>query len=302
MIAPAATRVARRCLSGLAVILVMAAASPAMAWGEYAHRMTARIANAELTPGARAEVRRILASGGGRVGTPECRLATIEDASVWPDCARSLGDRFAYSASWHYQNISVCGDFDIGANCRDGNCVTAQIPRQLAIVADRRQSPAARARALAFLVHLVGDMHMPLHIGDRADRGGNNIRADYGAKAPDRMNLHRIWDVELAERALTEPPAITRLSPTPAQQQSWARGSVSDWAREGWEISRAVAYGDLRDYPNACAVGTLSGNLSGNRRAYIDKAYVRAATPAVRLQVERAGVRIAALLNGALGR
>ncbi len=297
MITPDRTRLACRPLFGLIVLFVMASASPAMAWGEYAHRLTARIANAELTPRARAEVRRILASGGNRVKTPECRLDTIEDAAVWPDCARSLGDRFAWSASWHYQNISVCRDFDIAANCPDGNCVTAQIPRQLAIVADRRQSPAARAQALAFLVHLVGDMHMPLHIGDRADRGGNNIRADYGAKAPERMNLHRIWDVELAERALTEPPAITALSPTPAQRQGWVRGSTADWARESWETSRAVAYGDLRDYPNACAVGPVNGNL----RAYVDKAYVRAATPAVRGQVERAGVRIAALLNGALG-
>ncbi len=272
--------------------------APVLAWGEYAHRLTARITNAELGPRARAEVRRILAEGGSRVDTPTCRLASIEDASVWPDCARSLGEAYAYSAPWHYQNISVCKAFDIGAACPDGNCVTAQIPRQLAIAADRRRPAADRARALAFVVHFTGDMHMPLHIGDKGDRGGNNVRADYGAKAPERMNLHRIWDTELAERALTEPPAVTRNSPTAAQRKLWSAGTIGEWARESWEISRSVSYARLRNYPDGCTVMPIDANL----RAPIDRAYVAAAIQPVRLQVQRAGVRLAMLLNGALGR
>jgi hypothetical protein len=281
-----------------ATTAAMFMASPALAWGEYAHRLTARIANAELNPKARAEVRRILAAGGTRVDTPSCRLASIEDASVWPDCARSLGDAFAYSSAWHYQNISVCAAFDIGAACPDGNCVTAQIPRQLAIAADRRKPAAARARALAFVVHFTGDMHMPLHIGDKGDRGGNNIRADYGAEMPHGMNLHRIWDSELAVHALNEQPAITRNSPTAAQRRLWASGTVAEWAQQGWEISKSVAYGRLRQYPDTCIAGAVDQSV----RAPIDQAYVAAATPAVRLQVQRAGVRLAVLLNGALGR
>jgi hypothetical protein len=271
---------------------------PALAWGDYAHRLTARIANAELSPRARAEVQRILAAGGSRVGTPNCRLASIEDASVWPDCARSLGEAYAYSAPWHYQNISVCNTLDIAAACPDGNCVTAQIPIQLAIAADRRRPAGDRARALAFIVHFTGDMHMPLHIGDKGDRGGNNVRADYGAKAPERMNLHRIWDSELAERALTEPPAITRNSPTAAQRKIWSGGTIGEWARQSWEISKSVSYGRLRTYPDGCTVMPIDASM----RAPIDRTYVAAAIPSVRLQVQRAGVRLAMLLNAGLGR
>jgi hypothetical protein len=272
-------------------VLLAAVPAPALAWGEYAHRLIGSIAKAELTPAARAEVQRILAKGAA-VDTPGCPLATIEDASVWPDCVRGLGDRFAFSAPWHYQNIDICVPFDIDAKCPDDNCVTAQIPRQLAIAADRKASPAARAQALAFVVHFVGDLHQPLHIGDKNDRGGNDVLAAFGYKSPDRMNLHRIWDSDLAERALTEPPKVTpRISA--ARRRAHAQGDVADWARESWELSRGIAYPALRDYPDTCPAKSM-------QRAVVDAPYVAAATPIVKTQVERAGVRLAMLLNAAL--
>lgn len=272
-------------------LLIAALPAPALAWGDYAHRLIASIAKAELTPAARAEVRRILAKGAA-VDTPECPLVTLEDASVWPDCVRGLGQRFVFSAPWHYQNIDICAPFDIEAKCEGGNCVTAQIPKQLAIVADRTASPAARAQALAFVVHFVGDMHQPLHIGDKHDRGGNDVLAAFGYKSPDRMNLHRIWDSDLAERALTEPPAVTpRLSAETRRRH--AQGDVADWARESWELSRTIAYPNLRDYPDTCPEKSL-------QRAVVDATYVATATPVVKTQVERAGVRLAMLLNNAL--
>lgn len=277
----------------LALTLALAPA-PALAWGDYAHRLIADIALADLTPRARVEVRRILARGAA-VDTPACPIGTLADAAVWPDCVRSLPDRFAFSFSWHYQNIDICAPFDADAKCPDGNCVTAQITRQLAIAADRRASAADRAQALAFVAHFVGDMHQPLHIGDKHDKGGNDVRAAYGAKAPERMNLHRIWDSDLAERALTEPPAIGPRSPTRAQRRDWAGGRVADWAQESWELSRTVVYPELKGYPDTCPA-------KSDIRATIDEAYVAAARDAVRLQTQRAGVRLAMLLNRAFAR
>lgn len=284
--------------------LALIAAQPALAWGDYAHRLTARIAAAQLTPAARAEVRRLLA-GAPAMDTPTCRLATLEDASVWPDCVRGTGDaRFAASAPWHYQNISLCGDFDITAACPDGNCVTAQVARQQALLADCNRPAAERVAALAYLVHFVGDMHQPLHIGDKGDRGGNDVRAAFGFKAPDRMNLHRIWDTELAERALTEPPAISPASITPAQRRQWRAGPadtparVAIWAREAWAVSRDATYAPLANYPDSCAVaGTARPR---GVRAAVTPAYVAAASPPLRELVGKAGTRIALLLNEAL--
>lgn len=286
-----------RLLRPLTLIALMTA-QPALAWGEYAHRLIARIALAQLNPQARGELRRLLRAAPG-LNTPTCKLASLEDASVWPDCVRALPDgRFGFSARWHYQNISVCGDFDINAKCPNGDCVTAQVARQQAALADRARPAAERLQALAFLVHFTGDMHQPLHIGDKGDRGGNDVRAAFGFKATQYMNLHRVWDSDLAERALTEPPALAPRSITPAQRRQWTRSAAStriaNWARAGWLISRDLAYGGLPEVPDACAVP------GSGRMVTITPAYVSAATPAVRGQVARAGTRIAQLLNEAL--
>jgi hypothetical protein len=270
-----------------------------LAWGDYAHRLTARIALAQLTPAVRAEVKRLYRAEAA-LQTPECRLRTIEEASVWPDCVRArYRDRFAYSAPWHYQNINVCEPFDINAKCWNGDCVTAQIPRQQAIVADRSRPAPERLMAYAFLVHFVGDMHQPLHIGDKADLGGNQVRAAFGFKSLDRLNLHWIWDSDLAERALTEPPAIT---PQTVQRVAAEPGDtaarVTGWARATWEISRTIAYPELQSTPDSCSISADARRTLPPGK--VTPAYVALATPAVRDQVAKAGSRIALLLNEAL--
>lgn len=292
-----------RFFAQFAVLIAVLCAGPALAWGGYAHALTARIAQSQLTPAARAQIKRLLRAE-PQLKTPQCALKSLEDAAVWPDCVRGLPDgSFGFSATWHYQNISVCAPFDITANCPNGDCVTVQIARQQAVLANRRASDAQRLQALAFLVHFVGDMHMPLHIGDKADRGGNDVRVAYGFKSPDRMNLHRAWDSDLAERALTEPPAITPASITPAQRRADTAGAtgtparVAAWAREGWDISRSIAYPALLDYPDGCAI---PGAQRPAARGTITPAYVAAATPALRVQVRKAGSRIALLINEAL--
>lgn len=282
---------------GLPLLLLAAALAvpgPARAWGDYGHRLVARIAFSQLTPAARARLRAILARSAA-VDTPSCRLLSIEDASVWPDCVRGLGDRFAAEAPWHYQNISVCKAFDVAANCPDGACVTAQIPRQLRILGNAGASNAARAKALAYVVHLVGDLHQPLHVGEKGDRGGNDVPAAYGAKDPPRFNLHRAWDSDLAERALTDPPALTPRSVTAGQRAAWAQGNVTEWARESWDLSRTRVYPPARGISDGCA-GPTTG------RARLDAAYLAAATPVIRQRIGQAGTRLALLLNRALGR
>ena len=281
-------------LALFALAALAALPRPALAWGEYGHRTVASIAWAYLTPAARIEVRRLLARE-ATAGTPMCPLNTIEDASYWPECARGLGDRFSYSFPWHYQNNHVCGSFDVKANCPDGNCVSAQIERHARLLKDTKVPDREKLLSLAWLVHFVGDMHQPMHSGDAADRGGNNVRAAYGAKAPERMNLHRIWDSDLAERALTEPPTVTPISIAAADRRVMAAGSIAGWAREGWEVSRTVVYPQLRDFPDSCPV-------KSDVRPVVDAAYIAAAKAPLRLQVERAGVRLAMLLNTALAR
>jgi hypothetical protein len=86
-----------------------------------------------------------------------------------------------------------CETFNPRANCASGNCVTAQIERAQRVLSDETLPPNVRLEALAFMVHFAGDVHMPLHSGDREDRGGNDREVVYGI-APG-LNLHWAWDV-----------------------------------------------------------------------------------------------------------
>ena len=117
----------------LAALLFLAPAR-AMAWWEYGHETVARIAWLEMSPVTRAELRRLMARS-ALLETPTCSARTIEAVSYWPDCIKTLGERFSYASPWHYQNVDICQPFDLAAPCRDGNCVSAQIERHLLIEA-----------------------------------------------------------------------------------------------------------------------------------------------------------------------
>jgi hypothetical protein len=271
----------------------MCAASPAAAWWEYGHESVARIAMDSVRPDTRAAIGRLLARG-RLLETPDCPVATIEQASVWADCIKPLGDRFSYAYSWHYQNVDICKPFDLKAACKDGNCVSAQIERNARILADRKVPERERLMALAFLVHFVGDLVQPMHAGDHADLGGNKVAANYGIVAG-RTNLHSIWDGYLAERAISTPPSGPRgiLAQTPPQERAaLAAGTVEDWSRESWEEAKQYAYATLIDDP--CGPAPQA-------RPTLDEADVRTLIPVVRRQVVAGGLRLARLLDDALG-
>ncbi|EIZ80930.1 endonuclease [Novosphingobium sp. Rr 2-17] len=278
------------------LLLILAALSalvstPVFAWGSLGHRTVGAIAFANVQPGTRAAIRRLLAHQ-AEIDTPQCKMSTIEDASTWPDCIKGERWRWAYQNSWHYHDQPVCGTFNLKANCRDGNCATAQIDRDAKLLADRKLAPVLRLEALAFLVHFVGDVHQPLHIGENEDQGGNAVKADYGI-APGR-NLHSIWDGVLAERAITSarPPLVRVYSK--AEKAALATGGTEDWARESYEISRDFLY------PLAFG-GKLPCDVKENQKIVWNNAAIEQAIPVIDERIERAGLRLAAMLDKALG-
>ena len=276
------------------LLTALLAASPAAAWWEYGHETVARIALDNVRPDTRAAIQHLLARG-RLLETPDCPVATIEQASVWADCIKPLGDRFAYAYSWHYQNVDVCKPFDLKGPCKDGNCVSAQIERNARILADRKAPERERLMALAFLVHFMGDLVQPMHAGDRADKGGNDVKANYGIVGG-YTNLHSIWDGYLAERSISTPPRGPRAilaSSSPQERAGLAAGTVEDWSRDSWESARKYAYASL--------IGDACGPKP-NDRPTLNEAEVRELIPVVRRQVLAGGVRLARLLDDALGR
>lgn len=275
----------------LAALLLVA---PAQAYWEYGHQTIADIAMANVKPATARAVLRILADQ-ALLGTPECPAGTPADAAVWADCIKPLKDaagqpRFGFAYNWHFQNVNVCRPFDLTPACKDGDCVSAQIERDVALLRAPGTSRGERVRALAFLLHFVGDLHQPLHAGDKADKGGNEVGAAYGIYAPRRFNLHSVWDGPLAERAITSGPSLVRRYPA-AQRRRIAAGSVTDWSREGWQVSRDVAYASALG-GDPCAPSPA--------RVTLDAATIARIVPAARLEVQRGGLRLAKLLDEAL--
>lgn len=274
----------------LGLMALVGLASPASAWWEYGHESVATIAMMSAKPSTQRAIRQLLAKG-ALLETPTCPVRTIEEASVWADCVKNLKDRYSYAYNWHYQNVDVCKPFDIKSNCPDGNCVSKQIDRMTRLLKDKTQPTRVRVEALAFLVHFMGDLHQPLHAGDRHDRGGNDMKANYGAIQ--KTNLHSIWDGLLADRAISSPPggATGILSQFPAADRpAMAQGSTEDWSRESWQVAHD-AYATL--------IGDACGPLPTTRPT-LDNAKVETLIPVLRLQVARGGLRLARLLDEAL--
>ncbi|MFT4055294.1 MAG: S1/P1 nuclease [Novosphingobium sp.] len=274
-------------LAALASVL----SSPAMAWGYLGHSTVGAIAMANVKPSTRAAIRRLIAHQ-AELDTPECAMTSIEKVATWPDCIKGEKGRWAYQSSWHYHDQPVCGTFDLKQLCRDGMCATAQLERNEKELANRKLAPVLRLEALSLVVHLVGDIHQPLHIGENEDQGGNKVKADYG-DAPGR-NLHSIWDTTLAERAITSarPPLVRVYSV--AEKAQLATGGVADWARESYEISRDVLY------PLAFG-GKLPCDVKEPQKIVWTNAAIEQTIPIVDERIERAGLRLAQMLDKALG-
>jgi hypothetical protein len=241
-----------------------------------------------MSPKARAHMQRLLRAA-PMLGTPKCAMRNIADVSVWADCIKGDRLRWGYTNSWHYQNIDICKPFDLKSACADGNCVSAQIDRNFALLSNKALPAHVRLEALAFLIHFVGDIHQPLHAGDRADRGGNDLKTTYGVMPG--YNLHAVWDGLLADRALSAAPFIVRVF-SPTEKAAVVQGDVRSWSEENWAVSKNIAYPRAMDGDPCGAKPTAP--------VVIDEADVAASRAALRQQVERGGIRLARLLDEAL--
>jgi len=173
---------------------------------------------------------------------------------------------------------------DLARECPNGDCVIGKTAHFLASLRDPKAEQPAKAEALEYVVHFVGDMHQPLHGEDNGDRGGNGRQVVFEGHSD---NLHSVWDTGLLERVNRVAEALaadleSRI--TPQDRAEWTKGTIEDWVLEGHRLAQSVAYGDL-DSENPAVIGP---------------AYQRQADPVIELQLEKAGVRLAYLLNAGL--
>ncbi len=280
----------------LALVLAVAAGPrSALAWGPEAHRIAGDIAQRLLTERAAREVAGLLRYDRLADRRPSGR-STLGEIANWADEIRSEPWSRKYSR-WHYDDIPLCGTAPQAKICPRGNCASARLEQQLGILKDRGKRWRERNEALKWVVHLVADIHQPLHAADNGDRGGNRIVVTFfgaGAGRWGSLNLHAIWDEQLVERLLAARGGEAAIAAAPiaqAERSAWEKGSVRDWTAESNALARSAAYGNIPGFRCGAAV---------TQPVAIADAYYSAVAPHLERQFRKAGVRLAKLVNEAL--
>ncbi len=250
---------------------------PAYCWGPVGHDLVARIAQAQLSKKVRAKVDAILGPG-----------VTIVSISSWPDTIRRERPE---TAGWHFIDIPIDQPhLDMARDCPKGNCVIHAIANFRAALKDPATPADKRKEALMFVVHFVGDMHQPLHSSDNKDKGGNDVHVTLADRPG---NLHGAWDSGILGRMGTEDDLFpTLMAEALKNRKKWSQGTVESWAEESHQAAIDVTYGKLPTKPVAGAPNATPIPL--------DAAYEKAAAPVIRMQIEKAGDRLARVLNEAL--
>ena len=284
----------------LALLLSIAGPIPALAWGDEGHRIIALLADALITPDVRSQVDALLAADEDPLTEHD-----IAGEATWADQLRDSNADGARrrTRQWHFVDNEIrqpslrtacfgaqpLSPDSLASQGPSRACIVTKIDQFAAELQNPLSEPEERLLALKYLLHLVGDLHQPLHASDDDDRGGNDARVS--AEGFRANNLHHYWDTEFVQLLGADAPAVAHnllLRITKADRRRWMSGSPTDWALDSFQSARNIAYGQLSP-----------PGPTGSYR--LSESYVAAARDTVTLQLIKAGVRLAATLDRALG-
>ncbi len=241
---------------GLILLLLMTCAQESFAWGWQGHKVIGLIADRHLTQEAR------------EVILEKFSINSLADVASWADKTRKKRKQ---EGPWHYTNIA--GDkYNAQRDCPGGACVTEKIHEFSGVLLESSASLRQQKDALKFLVHFVGDVHQPLHLGNKKDRGGSTLRFPYKGKI---VSLHYLWDGGLIDWGGSPLKYADRLHERVSEVEEWYPSTVSDWADESRSLALKEAY-----------------KVDG-----LSKVYIKRSREIINLRLMQAGVRLAHLLN-----
>lgn len=253
-------------------LLILLMASDVSAWGPDGHKAVARLAEARLSEKAKAAVQALL---GGE---------SLADVAIWADEVRNTTHPATYN--WHFTDVPVNArrfnrDRDCRPNPEKGDCSVAALERLAAVLRDPTRPALERREALEFIVHIVGDIHQPLHSAERDhDQGGNLVTVTLLGQM---TNLHAAWDRGIIAAYQENEMTLVQHAEdwlSSQQERAIARGSFIDWTNDSHNIARDIVYKHAADH-------------------VIDAPERAEAIRIIRKRIGRAGVRLASVLNRA---
>lgn len=238
----------------------------AFAWGPIGHRIVGEIAQKRLKPAAAQQVEQILSA------------ETLADVANWADLIRS-DPAWKKASPWHYVSIEDKKNYRDTPPVKEGDVIWA-VEHFSEVLKEKKSSAQQKREALSFLVHFIGDLHQPLHVGRKADLGGNRISLKWFGK---KTNLHEIWDekiIELEQLSSTEYAAF--LERRIQIKKSWEEDPPMTWIQESQAL-RPLVY----DFP-------------AKPPRYWEYEYRFKTHQVLNERLMQAGVRLSAVLNGIL--
>ena len=232
-------------------------------WGKNGHRATGKIAEKHLTRKANRSIDKIL------------KGQSLAFVSTYADEIKS-DKKYNKYYSWHYINMDLDQTYEQAEKNPKGDLVTG-INTCIKILNDKNSSDDEKNFHLKMLVHFMGDLHQPMHIGRKEDKGGNSIQVEWFGKG---SNLHRVWDtnmiddwemsyIELADNA----DDLSKI-----QIETIEKGTLIDWVNEVHVVTNEV-YNSVEKGEN------LRYKYSYNHFG------------TVRTQLQKGGIRLAKVLN-----
>jgi len=243
---------------------IVAGTLSAYAWGQKGHDVTCAIAQEHLSNKAKKQISRILDG------------KSIVYWANWMDSASNT-EEFKYSKTWHYKNIDPDESYDSASVNPSGDVLSA-IETQTAALRSGKLNKEQSALALKMIVHYVGDLHCPMHMGHKCDLGGNKVQLQYFGKG---SNLHKVWDSGVVESAHAWSCSewVKEIDVKDREEVSGiASGMPSEWGRESYEVAKQI----------------YEATPAGSKLSYD---YVSDWGPVVEDQLLKGGIRLATLLN-----
>lgn len=231
-------------------------------WGQTGHRIVGDIATDYLNAEAREAVDRVLGP------------TSLAIASTWMDKIRSDPD-YDHTHDWHWVTIPDGMTYEETEKNPNGDLINT-LRTLINELKSGSLTTGEERENLKMLIHLVGDIHQPLHVGTGEDQGGNDTEVEWFYE---ESNLHRVWDSEMIDDTkLSYTEFSTAINhPTETQIEKWQDSDVLDWAYEAMELRDQVY-----DLPDDRQLGY---EYEYENRDLLDR------------QLLKAGVRLAGVLN-----